>query len=195
MGPKTTAESVDTVKEPESVVRGHLARLVEMGLVESRGPSRSRRHHLTAAFYRLAQSSEYVRLQDTDPIQHEHMSMAYVEQFGSITRGKAEELCHLSPGQARTAPRRLTEAARLQTARRAPRCPLRPTRLADLRSTARARNKDLMRPFCVTGNRQTPRSSGSVREHVHAEHVDLPARVTEERPQPASDDLERTLAR
>lgn len=114
MGPETTAELVAALKEPESAVRGHLARLVEMGLVESRGPGRNRRHHLTAAFYRLAQSSEYVRLQDTDPIQQEHMIMAYVEQFGSITRSKAAELCHLSPGQARTVLRRLTDAGQLQ---------------------------------------------------------------------------------
>jgi len=114
MGPETTAELVEALKEPESAVRGHLARLVEMGLVESRGPGRNRRHHLTAAFYRLAQSSEYVRLQDTDPIQQEHMIMAYVEQFGSITRSKAAELCHLSPGQARTVLRRLTDAGQLQ---------------------------------------------------------------------------------
>lgn len=114
MGPETTAELVEALKEPESAVRGHLARLVEMGLVESRGPGRNRRHHLTAAFYRLAQSSEYVRLQDTDPIQQEHMIMAYVEQFGSITRSKAAQLCHLSPGQARTVLRRLTDAGQLQ---------------------------------------------------------------------------------
>lgn len=114
MGPETTAELVEALKEPESAVRGHLARLVEMGLVESRGPGRNRRHHLTAAFYRLAQSSEYVRLQDTDPIQQEHMIMAYVEQFGSITRSKAAELCHLSPGQARTVLRRLTESGQLE---------------------------------------------------------------------------------
>lgn len=114
MGPETTRELVEAIREPESAVRGHLARLVEMGLVESRGPGRNRRHHLTAAFYRLAQSSEYVRLQDTDPIQQEHMIMAYVEQFGSITRSKAAELCQLSPGQARTVLKRLTDGGQLQ---------------------------------------------------------------------------------
>lgn len=114
MGPQTTGELVEALHDTESAVRTHIARLVEMGLVESRGPGRNRRHHLTAAFYRVAQSSEYVRLQDTDPIQQEHMIMAYVDQFGSITRGKAAELCHLSPGQARVVLKRLTEARQLE---------------------------------------------------------------------------------
>lgn len=114
MGPQTTSELVEALKEGESPVRTHLARLVGMGFVESRGPGRNRRHHLTAAFYRLAQSSEYVRLQDTDPIQQEHMILAYVDQFRSITRGKAAELCHLSPGQARTVLKRLTDAGELE---------------------------------------------------------------------------------
>ncbi|WP_436698941.1 DNA glycosylase AlkZ-like family protein [Nocardioides sp. BYT-33-1] len=113
MGPETTGELSEVLHESDSAARSHLARLIEMGLVESRGSGRNRRHHLTAAFYRLAQSSEYVRLQDTDPIQQEHMILAYVDQFGSITRGKAAELCHLSPGQARTVLKRLTEAGEL----------------------------------------------------------------------------------
>ncbi|GAB3076350.1 DNA glycosylase AlkZ-like family protein [Nocardioides zeae] len=113
-GPQTTAELVEALREAESSVRTHVARLTEMGLVESRGTGRHRRHHLTAAFYRLAQSSEYVRLRDTDPIQQEHMILAYVDQFGSITRGKTAELCHLSPGQARTVLKRLTEAGELE---------------------------------------------------------------------------------
>ena len=113
MRPETTGELVAALTESESTIRTHLARLIEMGLVESRGPGRNRRHHLTAAFYRLAQSSEYVRLQDTDPIQQEHMVLSYVDKFGSITRAKTAELCHLSPGQARTVLKRLTDAGEL----------------------------------------------------------------------------------
>lgn len=114
MGPETTSELVEATHESDSVVRTHLARLTEMGLIESRGNGRSRRHHLTAAFFRLAQSSAYVRLQDTDPIQQDHMILAFVDQFGSITRGKAAELCHLTAPQARTALKRLTDAGELQ---------------------------------------------------------------------------------
>lgn len=113
MGPESTSELVGALNESEPVVRSHIARLAEMGLLESRGPGRNRRHHLTAAFYRLANSSEYVRLQDTDPIQQEHMILAYIDQFGSITRRKTAELCHLSPGQARVVLKRLTDAGEL----------------------------------------------------------------------------------
>lgn len=114
MGPETTTELIEATHESDAVVRTHLARLAEMGLIESRGNGRSRRHHLTAAFFRLAQASAYVRLQDTDPIQQDHMILAYVDQFGRISRGQAAELCHLTPGQARTALKRLTDAGELQ---------------------------------------------------------------------------------
>lgn len=114
MGPETTNELVDAIHQSDSIVRTHLARLTEWGLIESRGNGRSRRHHLTAAFFRLAQASAYVRLQDTEPIQQDRMILAFVDRFGSITRGKAAELCHLSPGQARAALKRLTDAGDLQ---------------------------------------------------------------------------------
>lgn len=114
MGPETTSELVEAIHESETIVRTHLARLAEMGLIESRGNGRSRRHHLTAAFFRLAQASAYVRFQDTDPIQQDHMILAFVDQFGSITRSKAAELCRLTPAQARAALRRLTEAGELR---------------------------------------------------------------------------------
>lgn len=41
------------------------------------------------------------------------MILAYVDNFGRITRGKAAELCHLSPGQARVVLKRLTESGQL----------------------------------------------------------------------------------
>lgn len=114
MGPQATTELVESLRESTGLTRTQLARLAEMGLVEPRGSGRNRRHHLTAAFYRLAQSSEYVRLQDYDPIQQEHMVLTYVDQFGAITRGKAAELCRLSPDQARTVLRRLVDAGELE---------------------------------------------------------------------------------
>ncbi|MBB3037920.1 RNA-binding domain-containing protein [Hoyosella altamirensis] len=114
MGPETVGGLVEALHAPESAARAQLTRLAEMGLVEARGAGRNRRHHLTAAFYRLAQSSEYVRLQDTDPIQQERMILAYVAQFGSITRGKVAELCRLSPDQARVALKKLVDTGDLE---------------------------------------------------------------------------------
>lgn len=114
LGPQSLGELIEALRLPEGVIRTHLARLAEAGLLEPRGSGRHRRHHLAAAFYRLARSSDYVRLMDTDPIQQEHMILAYVAQFGTITRRKAAELCRLSPSQARAVLKRLVDRGDLR---------------------------------------------------------------------------------
>lgn len=98
----------------DTVLREDLTRLVEAGLVEPRGQGRGRQFHLTAAFYRSAQASAYVRLQDTEPIQQDQMVLSYVDHWGSITRSKAAELCRLSPQQARAVLKRLVDAGELE---------------------------------------------------------------------------------
>lgn len=114
VGAGAVAELASALDVSEGRLRSELARLTEMGLVEPRGSGRGRRFHLTASFYRSAHASEYVRLQDTDPIQQDQMVLAYVDRWGSITRGKAAELCRLSPQQARLALRRLVDAGELE---------------------------------------------------------------------------------
>lgn len=114
MGPQSIGELSTALNESDTRVRAQVTRLAEQGLVEARGSGRHRRNHLTAAFYRVAQSSEYVRLQDTDPIQQDRMVLAYVEQYGSITRRKVAELCRLGSDQARVVLRRLVESTRLE---------------------------------------------------------------------------------
>lgn len=114
MGPQSVGELSLALNESDTRVRAQVTRLAEQGLVEARGAGRHRRNHLTAAFYRVAQSSEYVRLQDTDPIQQDRMVLAYVEQYGSITRRKVAELCRLGTDQARVVLRRLVESERLE---------------------------------------------------------------------------------
>lgn len=90
-------------------------RLIEQGLLESRGNGRSRRFHLTAAFYRLAEDkSAYVRVRQADPIQQDQMVMSFVAAYGRITRGQVADLCHLSPTQARTVLQRLLAAGQIQ---------------------------------------------------------------------------------
>ncbi|MDN5854410.1 MAG: putative DNA binding domain-containing protein [Actinomycetia bacterium] len=113
-GPQGVSELIDSLHEGVSVLRAQLARLVEGGLVEVRGVGRNRRYGLTAAFYRTAESSEYIRLADTDPIQQERMVLTYVDEFGRITRGKTAELCRLSPDQARSLLRRLVDSGQLE---------------------------------------------------------------------------------
>lgn len=114
MGPETLAELCDSLRQPEATVRSQVTRLVEMGVLEARGNGRNRRYHLTAAFHRLAESSAYVRLQDTDPIQQDQMVLSYVDRYGLITRRKAAELCRLSPQQARGVLKRLVDADALE---------------------------------------------------------------------------------
>lgn len=114
VGGGTIPDLAAALSVTDARLRAELARLTELGLVEPRGHGRSRRFHLTASFYRSAQASAYVRLQDTDPIQQDRMVLAYVDQWGSITRGKAAELCLLSPPQARLVLRRLVDAGDLE---------------------------------------------------------------------------------
>lgn len=114
VGGSTTPELAAALDISEARLRGELARLTEMGLVEPRGNGRGRRFHLTAAFYRSAHASEYVRMQDTDPIQQDQMVLAYVDRWGTITRSKAAELCRLSPQQARLVLRRLVDTGELE---------------------------------------------------------------------------------
>ena len=114
MGPQSIAELATVLSESETRVRAQVTRLTEQGVVEARGAGRNRRNHLTAAFFRVAQSSAYVRLQDTDPVQQDHMVMSYVQQYGSITRRKVAELCRLGSDQARVVLRRLVDAGSLE---------------------------------------------------------------------------------
>lgn len=113
-GPQSVGELAQALRESDQRVRAQITRLIEQGVVEARGAGRHRRNHLTAAFYRVAQSSAYVRLQDTDPLQQDHMVVAYVEQYGSITRRKVAELCRLGTDQARVVLRRLVDAGSLE---------------------------------------------------------------------------------
>lgn len=114
VGGSALADLAATLSVSDAKLRADLVRLTEMGLVEPRGHGRSRRFHLTASFYRSAHASAYVRLQDTDPIQQDRMVLTYVDQWGSITRAKAAELCRLSPQQARLVLRRLVDAGELE---------------------------------------------------------------------------------
>jgi ATP-dependent DNA helicase RecG len=113
-GPAPVDDLAQELSATTSVVRSELARLAEAGLVEQRGSGRSRRYHLTTAFYRTADSNEYVRLRGFDPLQQEQMVLSYVDAWGSITRGKAAELCRIAPQQARTLLKRLVDAGTLE---------------------------------------------------------------------------------
>lgn len=113
-GSATPGELAETLAMPGAVVRSTTARLIERGIVESRGQGRSRQVHLTARFYDLAQDrSAYVRVKGADPLQQERMVLDYVRAYGKITRSLAAELCQVSPVQARTLLKRLVGEEKL----------------------------------------------------------------------------------
>ncbi|MFW6012326.1 MAG: ATP-binding protein [bacterium] len=111
----TTGEAAALIQKPEAEARAVLARLAEAGLVESRGRSKGRTWHLSAATYRrLGERAAYVHQRGFEPIQQEQMVLQYVETHGRITRREAAALCRLSPDQAYRLLRRLAKAGRLK---------------------------------------------------------------------------------
>ena len=98
----------------ESEARRQLARMVERGLVDTRGEGQGRVVHLTAQVYRkLHEPAAYVRVHGFTGLQQEQLVLAYVDAHGRITRGEAAELCSMSPDQATRLLRRMTESGDL----------------------------------------------------------------------------------
>lgn len=97
----TTEEAARLTQKPEPDSRAALNRLVEMGLVESRGEKKGRTWHLSAATYRrLGRPAAYVRQRGFEPIQQEQMVLQYAAKHGRIARKEAAELCRLEVRQA-----------------------------------------------------------------------------------------------
>lgn len=113
-GPVTSVEVAEALNTIPAIARRVLARLVELGILEARGVGRSRRFHLTARFYDLAQDrNAYVRIKGADPLQQHRMVLDYVKAYGSITRSQAAQLCQTTPLQGRAILKRLVDDKRL----------------------------------------------------------------------------------
>ena len=113
-GSATSLEVADALNLIPATAKSLLGRLVEAGILESRGVGRSRKFHLTARFYDLAHDrNAYVRVKGVDPLQQERMVLDYVSAYGSITRGQAAQLCQTTAVQARATLKRLVEDGRL----------------------------------------------------------------------------------
>jgi ATP-dependent DNA helicase RecG len=97
-----TTQTARLIQKPEAETRGILARLIEAGLVESRGERKGRSYHLSAATYRrLGEKAAHIRQRGFEPLQQEQMILQYVEKHNQITRREVIELCRLSSPQAR----------------------------------------------------------------------------------------------
>ncbi|MDL9947774.1 putative DNA binding domain-containing protein [Gordonia sp. ABSL11-1] len=114
-GSATSLEVAGELHLISASVKTSLGHLVECGILESRGVGRSRKYHLTARFYDLAQDrNAYVRVKGIDPLQQERMITDYANAYGSITRSQAAELCQTTPTQARSVLKRLVDDGRLR---------------------------------------------------------------------------------
>lgn len=104
----TSAEGAEVVQRTPAETRRHLGRLVEAGLVESRGRGKGQSYILASSTYRrLGLEAEYVRRRGFDPLQQEQLVLQYVNAHGRIARRHAAELCKIGPAQATRLLRRL----------------------------------------------------------------------------------------
>ncbi|WP_132992666.1 DNA glycosylase AlkZ-like family protein [Gordonia zhaorongruii] len=113
-GSATSSEVAAELHLMSATTKAALGRLVANGILEARGVGRSKKYHLTARFYDLAEDrNAYVRVKGVDPLQQERMILDYVGAYGSITRSQAARLCQIAPVQARAVLKRLADAGRL----------------------------------------------------------------------------------
>ncbi|MDE0699969.1 MAG: hypothetical protein F4Y27_00050 [Acidimicrobiaceae bacterium] len=106
----TTARAAELFQVDQSSARAKLNALVERGVLESRGETRARTYHMSAALYRqLGEPAQYVRTKGFERIQQREMILTFVEQHGSISRSEASELCQIAPLQAGNLLRRLRD--------------------------------------------------------------------------------------
>jgi len=111
----TSADAAAMLQTGPAEARAELNRLVESGLLESRGERKGRTYHLAAAVYRrLGERAAYVRTRGFDDLQQETMILTFVARHGGITRGEAAALCHIAPEQASRLLRRLRDEGKLE---------------------------------------------------------------------------------
>lgn len=83
--------------------RRTLEKLLEAGLVQAHGSTRSRSYTLSADVYRAkGDKAAYTRQAGFSKLQHEQMVLGHIRHHGRIQRNEVMELCHLSGEQART---------------------------------------------------------------------------------------------
>ena len=92
-----------------------LEQLVEAGLIDAHGTSRSRTYTLSAAVYREGgEEVAYTRQVGFTDLQHEQMVLSYVGHHGRIQRSQVMELCRLNKDQAYRLLTKLKEEGRLE---------------------------------------------------------------------------------
>lgn len=114
-GPATVPELAEYLGLLNATAGAVANKLAEAGVLEVRGSGRTRRYHLTARFYDLAQDrAAYVRVRSMDPLQQKQMVLDYVQACGRVTRSQVAQLCQLSSPEARRLLKSLTDDGRLK---------------------------------------------------------------------------------
>lgn len=94
--------------------RRTLESLVEAGLVQPHGNTRSRSYTLSAQMYQAkGQEVAYTRQAGFSRLQHEQMVLSHVRHHGKIRRCEVIELCHLTDDQAAKLLKRLKNEGQL----------------------------------------------------------------------------------
>lgn len=102
------------IQRDPAQARRTLERLVENGLVEAHGNTRSRSYTLSGDMYRATGDKlAYTRQLGFSKLQHEQMVLAHVHHHGRIQRNEVMELCHLGAEGAKSLLKRLKGEGRL----------------------------------------------------------------------------------
>lgn len=102
------------IQRDPTQARRTLERLVEIGLVEAHGNTRSRSYTLSGDMYRATGDKlAYTRQVGFSKLQHEQMVLAHVHHHGRIQRSEVMELCHLGVEGAKSVLKRLKGEGRL----------------------------------------------------------------------------------
>ena len=110
----TSAAAAKIIQQSQTEARRYLSRLVEHGLVESRGRGRGASYQLSSATYRrLGLEQQYVRQRGFEPLQQDQLVLQYVAAHRRIARRDAAELCKVHPKQASRILARLTRRGEL----------------------------------------------------------------------------------
>lgn len=100
-GEVTRATVAKAVQGTEQIATRLLEGLVDLGLLEHRGPTRNRVYQPSAAVYRrLGRKSAYVRRRGFEEAQQRQMILTYIDAHGRIKKADVSELCQLTDKQA-----------------------------------------------------------------------------------------------
>jgi len=111
----TTVEGIRLIQKSEFEARSVLERLVEAGLIESRGERKGRSYHLSATTYRrMGEKAAYVRQRGFEPLQQEQMVIQYLKKHRRISRSETAELCRIGPFQATRLLKKLVKKEKLK---------------------------------------------------------------------------------